>query len=86
MTSKEEDGPGEVRTEVTLTQEGDQTIVVFEERGMPLDLVAGYGAGNQIHVEDLADYIAGHERRTDVKERFDALMPADQELAADLSE
>ena len=27
---------------------------------MPLENVAGYGAGNQIHVEDLADHIAGH--------------------------
>ncbi|HEV2460557.1 MAG TPA: SRPBCC family protein, partial [Ktedonobacterales bacterium] len=52
----------ELVTEVTLAPDGDQTILVFEERGMPLDQLADYGAGNQIHVEDLAAYLTGRER------------------------
>jgi hypothetical protein len=40
--------------EVTLTAAGDETILIWEERGMPLDLLAAYGAGVQVHVEDLA--------------------------------
>ena len=38
----------------TLTADGDQTSLVWEERGMPVDQLAGYGAGVQIHVEDLS--------------------------------
>jgi hypothetical protein len=60
---------------------GDQTIVVWEERGMPADLVAAYGAGIQVHVEDLAAHLAGRER-CDADARFDELFPAYQELAA----
>ena len=66
--------------EVTLTPEGDETILVWEERGMPLDLVAAYGAGIQVHVEDLAAYLAGRER-CDAEARFDELFPAYRELA-----
>ncbi len=29
---------------------------------MPVDLLAAYGAGVQIHVEDLAAHLAGRER------------------------
>jgi len=68
--------------EATLAADGDQTILVWEERGMPLDLLAAYGAGVQIHVEDLADYLAGRERRDDGKARWDELHPAYQGLAA----
>ena len=37
--------PGETVIEATLTANGDRTILVLEERGMPLDLLAAYGAG-----------------------------------------
>ena len=67
--------------EATLAADGDQTILVWEERGMPLDLLAAYGAGVQIHVEDLAAHIAGREPRGDAKARWDELLPAYQELA-----
>ena len=67
--------------EVTLTAEGEQTIVVWEERGMPLEYLAGYGAGIQVHVEDLAAHIAGRER-CDAEARFGELFPDYQELAA----
>ena len=76
------DEPDEQDIEVTLTADGDQTIVVWEERGMPLDLLSAYGAGVQLHVEDLADHLAGRERRDDTKARWDELHPAYQDLAA----
>jgi len=51
---------------------------------MPVDLLAAYGAGVQVHAEDLAAYLAGRER-CDAAARFDELFPAYQELAANLS-
>jgi uncharacterized protein YndB with AHSA1/START domain len=82
---KDADEPEEGVIEVTLTADGDQTIVVWEERGMPLDFVSAYGAGVQLHVEDLADHLAGRERRDDAKARWDELHPPYQDLAANLS-
>jgi uncharacterized protein YndB with AHSA1/START domain len=82
---KDADEPEEGVIEVTLTADGDQTMVVWEERGMPLDFVSAYGAGVQLHVEDLADHLAGRERRDDAKARWDELHPAYQDLAANLS-
>jgi uncharacterized protein YndB with AHSA1/START domain len=76
--------PDEDVIEATLTTENEQTILVWDERGMPLDQVAAYGAGVQIHVEDLAAYLAGRERREDVKARWDQLQPAYRGLAANL--
>ena len=73
--------PEEDVVEVTLTADDDQTVLVWEERGMPLDLLAAYGAGVQIHVEDLGAHIAGRERG-DAGARWDELMPAYQDLAA----
>ncbi len=80
VLTKDADQPDESPIEIKLTADGDQTTLVCEEGGMPLDLLAAYGAGIQIHVEDLEDYVAGHERR-DSKARFDELFPAYQELA-----
>ena len=82
---KDADEPDESDIEVSLTADGDQTIVVWEERGMPVDLLSAYGAGVQLHVEDLADHLAGRERRVDTKARWDELHPAYQDLAAKLS-
>ena len=78
------DEPDEQDIEVMLAADGDQTMVVWEERGMPLDLLSAYGAGVQIHVEDLADYLAGRDRRDDSKARWDQLHPAYQHLATNL--
>jgi uncharacterized protein YndB with AHSA1/START domain len=78
--------PGQTRDhfiEATLTADGDQTILVWEERGMPLDQLAAYGAGIQVHVEDLAAYLAGRER-CDADVRWAELLPAYQELAANI--
>ena len=74
--------PDEDVIEATLATEGDQTILVWEERGMPVDQLAGYGAGVQIHVEDLAAYLAGSER-CDAAVRFEELYPTYQQLAVD---
>ena len=73
--------PDEYAIEATLTADGDQTILVIEERGMPLDLLAPYGAGVQVHVEDLAAHLAGRERG-DAQARWAELLPAYQDLAA----
>jgi uncharacterized protein YndB with AHSA1/START domain len=73
----------ELVAEATLTTDGDQTILVWEERGMPLNLLAEYGAGIQVHVEDLAAHIAGRERG-DGEARWNELMPAYRDLAADV--
>ncbi len=77
LVGKEQDEPDELVTEVTLTTVGDQTILVVEERGMPLEYLAAYGAGVQIHVEDLTAYIGGRER-CDSNARMDELFPAYQ--------
>ena len=82
---KDADEPDEDVIEVMLSADADGTIVVWEERGMPLDLLSAYGAGVQIHVEDLADHLAGRERRNDTKARWDELHPAYQDLAGNLS-
>jgi uncharacterized protein YndB with AHSA1/START domain len=70
--------PAEGVTELTLTADGDRTVVVWEERGMPVNLLAAYGAGVQIQVEDLAAHLAGHERVH--PGRWDELYPAYQAL------
>jgi uncharacterized protein YndB with AHSA1/START domain len=76
--------PDEDVIEVALITDGDQTVLVWEERGMPLDLLAAYGAGVQIHVEDLAAHLAGRER-VDAAARWNELHPAYEDLAANVS-
>jgi uncharacterized protein YndB with AHSA1/START domain len=73
--------PDETVIDATLAADGDQTILVLEERGMPLDLLAAYGAGIQVHVEDLAAHLAGREH-CDADARWDELQPAYEDLAA----
>jgi uncharacterized protein YndB with AHSA1/START domain len=69
--------------EATLTADGDRTNLVIEVRGIPLDLIAGYGAGWQVHVEELAAHLAGDERY-DAEARWHELHPAYQDLAANV--
>jgi uncharacterized protein YndB with AHSA1/START domain len=73
--------PYEQVIEATLAADGDQTILVVEERGMPLNLLAAYGAGVQIHVEDLAAHLAGREH-CDTDARWAELQAAYEDLAA----
>jgi uncharacterized protein YndB with AHSA1/START domain len=75
--------PFDESIEATLTADGDQTILVIEVRGMPLDKVAFYGVGWQVHAENLAAYVAGRERG-DADARWAALVPPYQELAANI--
>jgi uncharacterized protein YndB with AHSA1/START domain len=75
--------PDEHFIEATLTADGGQTILVWEERGMPLDQLAAYGSGIQVHVEDLAAYLAGRGR-CDADARWNEILPAYQELAANI--
>ena len=75
--------PYDEAIEATLTADGGQTILVIEVRGMPLDKIAFYGAGWQIHAENLAAYLAGRERG-DTEARWDELVPPYQDLAADV--
>jgi uncharacterized protein YndB with AHSA1/START domain len=69
--------------EATLTANGEQTILVLEVRGVPLDKIAFYGAGWQIHAENLAAYLAGRER-AGTEARWDELVPPYQDLAASI--
>lgn len=63
--------------EVTLAADGDHTLLVWEERGMPVEYLPAYGAGIQIHVEDLATHVAGREVDPALtKARWEELEPA----------
>jgi uncharacterized protein YndB with AHSA1/START domain len=75
--------PFDETIEATLTADGAQTILVVEVRGLPLQPIAFYGAGWQIHAENLAAYLAGRERG-DTEARWDELVPPYQDLAARL--
>jgi len=75
--------PFDEAIEATLTADGDQTILGIEVRGMPLDKIAFYGAGWQIHAENLATYLAGREGG-DTEARWDELVPIYQDLAASI--
>jgi uncharacterized protein YndB with AHSA1/START domain len=85
VLGKEPDEPDEQATEVTLATDGDQTVLVVEQRGIPLklEMLAAYGAGTQVHVEDLVGYLAGRER-CDARVRWGELQPAYQDLAANV--
>lgn len=74
--------PFEVILEATLTADGEQTALVIEARGIPVPMVAFYGAGWQIHAEHLAAYLGGRQPDDDIKSRFDELVPHYQALAA----
>ncbi len=77
--------PFDEAIEAMLRADGDRTILVIEVQGLPLDKIAFYGVGWQIHSENLAAYLAGHERG-DSEPRWDALIPAYQRLAAEIGE
>jgi uncharacterized protein YndB with AHSA1/START domain len=75
--------PFDEAIEATLTADAGQTILVIEVRGMPLDKIAFYGAGWQIHAENLATYLAGCDRG-DTEARWAKLVPPYQDLAANI--
>jgi uncharacterized protein YndB with AHSA1/START domain len=76
--------PFDQSLDATLTADGDQTILVIQVQGMPLDKIAFYGAGWQIHAENLAAYLAGREGNSEA--RWGERVPPYQDLAANLSQ
>ena len=85
LVMTKDDGQAEEHAvEATLTADGDHTILILEERGMPVNLLAAYGAGIQVHIEDLAAHIAGRER-CDADARWEELHPSYEALASKLS-
>ena len=83
VTTSQDRQAEEHAIEATLTADGDHTILILEERGMPVNLLAAYGAGIQVHIEDLAAHIAGQER-CDADARWQELQPAYEALASKL--
>ncbi len=75
--------PFDAHIDVTLMADGDRSILVVEVRGMPLDKIAAYGVGWQIHVEDLGAYIAEREV-SDAESRWKELIPTYERLADDI--
>ncbi|HET6626605.1 MAG TPA: SRPBCC family protein [Nocardioidaceae bacterium] len=74
VTTTEAGEPDEQVIEVTLTPDGDRTKLIIEERGLPIDHLAAYGAGWQVHAEDLAAYLTSSER-CDRQTRWQELIP-----------
>jgi uncharacterized protein YndB with AHSA1/START domain len=83
VMTKDDGQADEHAIEATLTADGDHTILILEERGMPVNLLAAYGAGIQVHIEDLAAHIAGRER-CDAGARWEELKPSYETLASEL--
>ena len=83
VMTKDDGQTDEHAIEATLTADGDRTILILEERGMPVNLLAAYGAGIQVHIEDLAAHIADRER-CDAEARWKELQPAYEALASKL--
>jgi hypothetical protein len=81
VRTRDPEEPNDHAIEAWLTADGDQAILVLEERGMPVDQLAASGVGNQ--VQDLADHLAGRDRR-ELGSRWSELLPAYQALAADV--
>jgi uncharacterized protein YndB with AHSA1/START domain len=73
--------PFDAAIEATLSADGDQTVLVIEVRGVPLDKIAFYGVGWQINAENLAAYLAGRQHGG-TEARWDELVPPYQDLAA----
>lgn len=82
VVTKHAEASDEQVVEITLAADDGSTVLVWEERGMPVDLVAAYGAGVQVHVEDLEAHLGGADR-CDARARFEQLFPAYQELSTD---
>lgn len=69
----------ETQIEAWLTREGDETRLVVEERGLPLDRLHFHGAGWQAHLEDLARSLADEPSAWEA--RWNELTPAYQAMA-----
>ena len=61
--------------EARLFADADQTRLVIEERGLPLDELTEHGAGWQVHIEDLDAHLGGRAA-LDWRSRWIELIPA----------
>lgn len=84
----------ESQMEAWLTEEGSQTRLVIEERGLPVDNLHLHGAGWQAHLEDLARSLVedtsvhpeGWTGRTSApawRRRWDELVPTYQAMVVE---
>lgn len=58
LVTNEPGAPDETQLEAWLTAEGERTRLVVEERGLPVGKLPFYGAGWQVHLEDLGRSLA----------------------------
>ena len=68
----------EAQVEAWLAEEGPQTRLVVEERGLPLDRVHFHGSGWQAHLEDLRRSYSGEPSAW--RDRWTELTPAYERL------
>ncbi len=59
LLTTEPETDDETQIEAWLTAEGSRTRLVVEERGLPVGQLHFYGAGWQVHLEDLGRSLAG---------------------------
>ncbi|PKH40466.1 Uncharacterized conserved protein YndB, AHSA1/START domain [Nocardioides alpinus] len=78
-TWEDEAADQESTIEATLSEVEGGTRLVIEERGVPLDQLATYGAGWQVHAEDLAAHVAGSARDED-EARWVDMVPTYREM------
>ena len=80
VTRLDASGQDGVVIDVALRADGDGgAIVALTQSGLPLQWIAAFGAGMQVHFEDLALHLAGKPRsNSDV--RMDELLPLYEQL------
>ena len=76
---REDDGAADETTAVTLSAEQERTRLVVRQTGLPLPMLAAFGAGLQVHLEDLVAHLAGRSGRNTV-DRWSELHPGYQAL------
>jgi uncharacterized protein YndB with AHSA1/START domain len=81
VTVWEEEGAEHV-VAAELIADGDTTHLALEVRGLPLDFVWAYGAGWQVHLEDLGAHLAGRET-LNPPSRWDELEPFYREMTVE---
>ncbi len=75
--------PFDATLDATLTADGNQTVLVVEIGNLPLEPLPYFGVGWQVHFEKLAAYLAG-SALGDAERRWEVLVPAYQDLAAEM--
>lgn len=77
--------PFDSSIDAALVADGDETILRLEVRGMPLEKIAFYGVGWQVHVEHLRAHLTGTDLG-DTEARWQELLPHYLELAEQFSQ